>query len=323
MMRDHFRQSIWGRNKAVFGANAAILAVVSAGLLVSACSGSKVSDPFAGKGSPKYTKSGPLPKGGGRYHIGKPYQVAGRTYYPKAEPGYDRTGIASWYGPRFHRRMTANGEWYDMEYRSAAHATLPIPSYAKVTNLENGRELIVRINDRGPFSSKRIIDLSKRSAEILGTKTKGLARVRVQYLGRAPLNDQGSHLASMNTQLQRGATTRQMIAYLNQGKEHRRSPAQSVVTARNEWGGQGDALSAPEGYFIQVAAYSDVNNVRIAKERLSGVGPVVVTPASSAAYGTVYRVKIGPLPTQQDADVALRDVVSAGHSDARVVYAAK
>ena len=108
--------------------------------------------------------------------------------------------------------MTANGEWFDMEYSSAAHATMPLPSYARVTNLANGKEIIVRVNDRGPFVSGRIIDLSRKSAEILAFRIQGTAKVRVQYVGPAPLDDRGSHLAAMNRELERGTPLNQLIA---------------------------------------------------------------------------------------------------------------
>ena len=161
--------------------------------------------------SPKYADGAILPKGGGRQQIGKPYQVAGLWYTPKEEPDYDVSGIASWYGSAFHRRMTSNGEWFDMEYLSAAHPTMPLPSYAKVTNMDNGSELIVRVNDRGPFAAGRIIDLSKKCAETLGFRDRGTARVRVQYVGAAPLDDGGSHLRAMNRELRRGTAFERML----------------------------------------------------------------------------------------------------------------
>ena len=135
----------------------------------------------------------PVPKGGGVYQIGKPYQVGGLTYTPREDPGYDRVGNASWYGELFHGRRTANGEIYDMDRLSAAHPTLPLPVYARVTNLNNGRTIVVRINDRGPYARDRIIDLSRRSAELLGFRNNGTATVRVKYLGRAPLNGDDSY----------------------------------------------------------------------------------------------------------------------------------
>lgn len=135
----------------------------------------------------------PVPKGGGAYQIGKPYQISGLTYTPREEPGYDRVGNASWYGELFHGRRTANGEIYDMDRLTAAHPTLPLPVYARVTNLNNGRTIVVRINDRGPYARDRIIDLSRRSAEMLGFRNNGTATVRVKYLGHAPLNGDDSY----------------------------------------------------------------------------------------------------------------------------------
>jgi rare lipoprotein A len=130
----------------------------------------------------------PVPKGGGAYMIGKPYQVGGAWYTPREEPGYNRVGRASWYGELFHGRRTANGEIYDMDRLSAASPTLPLPVYAQVTNLANGRTIVVRVNDRGPYANDRIMDLSRRSAEVLGFRGNGTALVRVKVLGRAPLN---------------------------------------------------------------------------------------------------------------------------------------
>ena len=130
----------------------------------------------------------PVPKGGGVYKVGQPYQIEGRWYYPREDPGYDRVGVASWYGEMFHGRNTANGEIYDMSALTAAHPTLPLPVYARVTNLRNGRSLVVRVNDRGPYAHDRIIDMSKLSAELLDFRKNGTTQVRVQYLSRAPLN---------------------------------------------------------------------------------------------------------------------------------------
>ena len=130
----------------------------------------------------------PVPKGGGVYMLGKPYQVGGMWYTPREEPGYNRVGRASWYGELFHGRRTANGEIYDMDRLSAASPTLPLPVYAQVTNLTNGRTIVVRVNDRGPYANDRILDLSRHSAEVLGFRGSGTALVRVKYLGRAPLS---------------------------------------------------------------------------------------------------------------------------------------
>lgn len=133
-----------------------------------------------------------IPKGGGHYKVGAPYQVAGRWYHPREQPDYDRVGVASWYGRAFHGRKTANGEIFDMNALTAAHPTLPIPSYAYVTNPANGRTILVRINDRGPYVGDRMIDLSRRSAHELGLMSGGTGRVRVRYAGRAPMNGDDS-----------------------------------------------------------------------------------------------------------------------------------
>ena len=127
----------------------------------------------------------PVPRGGGRAVVGKPYKINGRWYKPRRQPNYNKTGIASWYGPNFHGRKTANGEIYDQTALSAAHPTLPLPSYVQVKNLSNNRTVIVRVNDRGPFHKNRIIDLSYRTAELLGTRAGGLAKVKVKYIGPA------------------------------------------------------------------------------------------------------------------------------------------
>jgi peptidoglycan lytic transglycosylase len=129
----------------------------------------------------------PVPKGGGVYRVGQPYVVAGQTYVPEENTRYRAEGIASWYGEDFHGRLTANGEVFDMNAISAAHPTLPMQCYARVTSLANGRSLIVRVNDRGPYHQNRVIDLSVRAAQLLGFHGDGLARVRVEYVGRAPL----------------------------------------------------------------------------------------------------------------------------------------
>jgi len=129
-----------------------------------------------------------LPRGGGRDMVGKPYKVKGTWYKPREDPNYRKVGAASWYGDAFHGRLTANGEIYDMTHLTAAHPTMPLPSYARVTNLANGSSVVVRVNDRGPFAHGRIIDLSKRAAELLDYTHAGVAKVKVEYVGRAPLH---------------------------------------------------------------------------------------------------------------------------------------
>ncbi|MBR0753693.1 septal ring lytic transglycosylase RlpA family protein [Bradyrhizobium jicamae] len=182
------------------------VAVATCILLANCASSGK----FASKVDPKYGVSSsprvvafgdPVPKGGGTYRIGKPYVVAGRTYVPEEDVNYRAEGIASWYGDDFHGRLTANGEVFDMGSLTAAHTTLPMPCYARVTNLSNGKSLIVRVNDRGPYHGNRLIDVSNKAAELLEFKGNGTARVRVEYVGRAPLegSDDRQLLATLRT----------------------------------------------------------------------------------------------------------------------------
>lgn len=280
-------------------------------------------DPFAGKGSPYYKGSGPIPRGGGRYLVGEPYQVAGRWFTPREQPGYDKSGIASWYGEAFHRRQTSNGEYFDMAMLSAAHATLPLPSYAKVTNLENGRSIVVRINDRGPFVDSRVIDLSKRSAEVLGYKQKGMAKVRVQYIGAAPLNDKGPHLAMMNERLREGAGMRSLVAYAAD-----RNP-QKVQVAENlpqENGAAYQEASSYEpvvqrktrdGFLVSVAAFSNVENADAAGDDLSALGAARVFEVEGA-NGPLYLLQLGPFRSELAARQARDSVIDAGFPDAEI-----
>jgi rare lipoprotein A len=151
---------------------------------------------LSGKLDPKYGVSAsarvvdpgePVPKGGGVYRVGKPYTVSGRVYVPEEDSNYSAVGLASWYGDDFHGRYTANGEIFDMNSISAAHPTLPLPCYVRVTNIANHRSIVVRVNDRGPYVGDRVIDLSVKTAKLLGFYGDGVAKVKVDYVGRAPL----------------------------------------------------------------------------------------------------------------------------------------
>ncbi|MCW5722888.1 MAG: septal ring lytic transglycosylase RlpA family protein [Devosia sp.] len=137
--------------------------------------------------SPRVTANPNPPKGGGRYQVGQPYTVRGKTYVPQHDPSYVASGTASWYGSDFHGRRTANGEIFSANAITAAHPTLPLPSYVRVTNKDNGRSVVVRVNDRGPYVAGRIIDLSHRAADMLGYVNNGSASVQVEYVGQAPL----------------------------------------------------------------------------------------------------------------------------------------
>ncbi len=178
-----------GRVSAACGRFTAIGACAVLCLLLANCSNSSRIDPRYGvSASPRVVADGePVPKGGGVYRVGAPYVVAGRTYVPEENPRYRAEGLASWYGDDFHGRLTANGEVFDRDSITAAHPTLPLPCYARVTNLSNGRSLIVRVNDRGPYHGDRLIDVSTRAAHLLDFHNRGTAWVRVDYVGRAPI----------------------------------------------------------------------------------------------------------------------------------------
>src|SRR3984957_4212914 len=183
------------------------VAALAACLVLANCASS---GKYAGNVDPRYGVSSsprvvafgdPVPKGGGTYRVGKPYTVAGRVYVLEEDVHYREEGLASWYGDDFHGRLTANGEIFDMASLSAAHPTLPMPCYARVTNLSNGKSLIVRVNDRGPYHGNRVMDVSSRAAELLEFRNNGVARVRVEYVARAPLegSDDRQLLATLRT----------------------------------------------------------------------------------------------------------------------------
>ncbi|KFG70877.1 septal ring lytic transglycosylase RlpA family protein [Microvirga sp. BSC39] len=181
--------------------------------------------------SPKVVADGqPIPKGGGREMVGKPYTVAGRTYVPDATPR-PTEGLASWYGSNFHGRMTANGEVFDRASIAAAHTTMPLPSYARVTNLQNGHSMIVRVNDRGPFHGNRVIDVSERAAMALGFRQQGTARVRVEYVGRASTNgsDDRILMASLRTDGQPASLTNTPATMIAQAAPQPNAPRQAIA----------------------------------------------------------------------------------------------
>jgi len=198
-------------------------AAVATCLILANCASS---NKFASRVDPRYGVSSsprvvafgdPVPKGGGTYRVGKPYSVAGRVYVPEEDTGYRAEGMASWYGDDFHGRLTANGEVFDMSSLTAAHPTLPMPSYARVTNLSNGKSLVVRVNDRGPYHGNRLIDVSNKAAELLEFKGNGVAKVRVEYVGRAPLE---------------GSDDRQLMATLRTGVPAPSPSAVRIASAR-------------------------------------------------------------------------------------------
>ena len=254
---------------------------------------------------------------GGIYKIGTPYEIEGEWYYPQEDATYDNTGIASWYGPKFHGRRTANGEIFDMDLLTAAHPTLPMPVRAKVTNLENGRSVIVRINDRGPFAKDREIDMSRHAADLLGFKEKGTAKVRVQYLGRAPLYDTSGRL------IKRQEPDRFIADKPETPKEDSKVAAAPVapVDVRSA---DGKRVVKPlpdieeKRYAVQVGVFSMRENAEALQVRLKDFAPVKIVEVEMGG-ATLYRVKMGGANIRADARLTLERLVAAGHTDAVII----
>jgi len=264
-----------------------IAGVAAIALTAANCSSSNVRggiDPKYGVSpSPRVVADGePVPKGGGRDMVGKPYTVAGRTYVPQESPRAGE-GLASWYGAAFHGRMTANGEIFDRDSIAAAHTTMPLPSYARVTNLQNGHSMIVRVNDRGPFHANRIIDVSERAASALGFKGQGTSRVRVEYVGRASTNgsDDRILLASLRTDGQPASLTNAAPTMMAQATPRPSLPRQAIAIRSYEPENEIQE-AAPSSRPTQTSASSRpaASNVPLPPERPFDLGtiPGATTP---------------------------------------------
>jgi rare lipoprotein A len=287
--------------------------------------------------------SGATERPAGAYKVGQPYEVDGVWYYPAVDYDYDHTGIASWYGPDFHGKLTANGEIYDMNELTAAHPTLPMPSFVRVTNLENGRSLVLKVNDRGPFVRGRIVDVSRRGSQLLGFYGKGTAMVRVQILAdesraiAARLN--GENLAKAASpitvdRLPKAAVTAERLPPLgNSAPPSRPAPALAPAAASagdaRDAGGpafvnpvSGKVAQAPVGgstqLYVQAGAFGFQENATRVGDRLARVGPVKLSPVRVNGRD-LYRVRIGPLASLEEADRTLDSVVRAGYPDARII----
>ncbi|MBY0564529.1 MAG: septal ring lytic transglycosylase RlpA family protein [Hyphomonadaceae bacterium] len=236
--------------------------------------------------------------------VGPPYEANGRTYVPAPQPGYAETGVASWYGPQFHGRPGANGEVFDQDALTAAHPTLPLNSLVQVTNLENGRELIVRITDRGPFTDDRLIDLSAAGARALGFDRQGHTRVHVRYLGPAPRRvaaDSDSSASEPGRAAEAGERTGP-LSLMPPRAQASLAPASTPNPV-----GEG-------GYFIQVGAYSDLANAHRVRDQIVAAGPVTVDVRTSASGAELFRVRVGPLADATSAEDARRALSSLGFS---------
>jgi rare lipoprotein A len=264
----------------------------------------------------------PAPQGGGRYKVGDPYQVAGIWYVPHEQPDYDETGTASWYGDAFDQKPTANGEIFDMRAVSGAHTTLPLPSIVEVTNLDNGRKLKVRVNDRGPFVGGRIIDLSHAAAQELGYDQAGLAHVRVRYVGPAPLDATNPPLRyAANTPPARNWQASQP-RYPTQS-----APAQAYASQTYAPPATTHAYPAPAAISstplppapvaVTSAALPPVTGSAIAPGgSVHGPNPVTAAtspyPAPSVAPTALYRVQAGAFSDRDNARKVMNSLRSAG-----------
>ncbi|HYD98608.1 MAG TPA: septal ring lytic transglycosylase RlpA family protein [Alphaproteobacteria bacterium] len=298
------------------------------------------------------------PLGPGSYKVGKPYQINGIWYYPKEDYQYDESGIASWYGPGFHQKTTANGEIFDQNEVTAAHPTLPLPSLVRVTNLENGRSINVRVNDRGPYAPGRILDLSRRSAQLLGVEQKGTARVRVQILAEESRQIADAYRAAGRAEsLVAGTPAPQAAPAAKIAKESLapppgvpvasatasraptapvagasrlgQAPAPVEVVASNVPGSNvgGRFLPAetvqqgpprPGQIYVQAGAFTSYDNANRLRARLSSLGRVTVAQANVQST-PFFRVRVGPLANVEDADRVLGQVVGTGQKDAKIV----
>lgn len=275
------------------------------------------------------------------YKIGKPYQVNGVWYYPKADYKYSETGIASWYGPGFHGKRTANGEVYDENGLTAAHKTLPMPSMVRVTNLENGRSIQVRVNDRGPFEAGRVIDMTRRGAQLLGFIQQGTARVRVdimpeesQQLAALASRSGGDQMPPPPKAAPVGEVTGGGLAPLTGSKVAPAKPqagakpagaptTQATVDVAPVAAPQPDGTVVqvpvkPTSIYIQAGAFLRQSNANQLGGQLRKYGQVRVTPIR-VEQQQYYRVRIGPIASVTEADKTLQRMITDGHPESRIV----
>lgn len=279
-------------------------------------------------------------RGHAAYKIGSPYEVDGTWYYPAENWTYDKTGIASWYGESFDGKYTADGEVFDLNALTAAHKTLPLPSIVRVTDLENGRSIVVRINDRGPFVRGRIIDLSRRAAQLLGFEQEGTAKVRVRIMPvqsfeaatgagrRGPMP--AVVAAALNAEPERFAAARVQAApdIVVASRQSATLPPPQVSSSPTPQPLVADSLPLPpetvsvvpvkpSAIYIQAGAFASIENAMRLKDRLENLGSVEVTDVDISGT-TLYRVRVGPVPSVDQADALLSRVIATS-PDAQIV----
>ena len=327
-----------------------LLAVVALTLLLAACASTPPIRTAGGRYHPlPASPDHPVPDGVPK--IGAPYQVAGRWYTPADDRGYDTTGMASWYGPGFHGQWTANGEYYDQNFVTAAHKTLPLPCYVEVTALDTGRTIIVRVNDRGPFVNDRVIDLSRGAATQLGILRSGLTRVRVRRVnpservrlalrsglpGGAVMSDRAVQLARARTPPPAVAPPRvpanlppaapvpvAVVAAAAPSREdidRDATPLPALAPSAVEFAAA-PAVETTQAFagpaWVQVAALADQGRAAWLAGYLRPIGLATVEQA-----GGLWRVRLGPFPDEDAARTALAKVQAAGYQEAHLVRVA-
>ena len=291
----------------------------------------------------------------GTYKIGAPYKIDGVTYTPQEEFNHVETGVASWYGPGFHGKSTANGEAYDQSARTAAHRTLQMPSIVRVTNLDNGMSTVVRVNDRGPFARSRVIDLSRTAAQELDIVRNGTAHVRIDQL-------QAESLAVKDVAINGGGPAEQQaaVAQVSSGRyapaqapvqtaayvpppaapapvyaepapsqpvwpANQRSPEPAPAYAPAAIAGptvaslaSGTTLQPSSGFYVQTGAFTTPENAERQRGAVSSYGASEISQASTGGRD-VYRVRLGPYTTPDAAGIVADRLKRSGYGDARVV----
>jgi rare lipoprotein A len=271
--------------------------------------------------------------GGGIYKVGNPYQIGDTWYYPREQPDYDETGIASWYGPNFYGQRTANGEIYNAGDLTAAHRTLPMPVNVRVTNLDNGKSVVLRVNDRGPYAKGRIIDVSEQAAKLLGFYGQGTARVRVTFVSRS-MQPNGTPMPS-DTPVEvatavpavpvpkvetvpLAAVPDAPIAPPVRERPLPRPAPDPVPPEAGQPTGVVTQVPVPASthLYVQVGAFGSYENAMRLREELGGDLQISTTRKNGQ---TLYRVRTAPMNTTEDADAALARLSGLGSNDAHIV----
>jgi len=292
----------------------------------------------------------------GMYKVGKPYLVDGQEYYPQENFEYTETGIASWYGPGFHANKTANGETYDQNELTAAHKTLQMPSLVRVTNLENGRAVVLRVNDRGPYSRGRLIDVSSRAADLLGFKGRGTAKVRVETLPAESRRIAADAMAGKDTRgyevalngnprpaqpnapvtlypdqtaysVQTASADDTLGAARIDSVEAVALPPSRLEPVQGHISNDGRFMPSPivthapvesANVYVQAGAFADAGNAERLSNALRAYGTTKVYPTNVAGK-SFYRVRIGPFSSTNQADAVLGRVIAQAAPQAKIV----